>query len=109
MDRIILFQFESPVISINIQAYFDMDKLIIEGYDIGKRVSEAWGDSDYEYKITIPGDEVIKLYPLLEVNNGEKIGLLRAIAGKYNTNTCYSEFLDFLKKNGIRSEGYSWA
>jgi hypothetical protein len=44
----------------------------------------------------------------LEVNNGEKIGLLRAIAGKFNTNTCYSEFLDFLEKNGIRSEGYSW-
>lgn len=109
MDKITLFQFDSSDININIQAYFEKEKLVIEGYDIGKRVNDAWGDSDYEYKTTIPGDEVIKLYPLFEVNNGEKFALLKAIAGKYNTNVCYSEFLDFLEKNRIRSEGSSWA
>ena len=109
MCRITLFNYDSPDISINIQAYFEMEKLIIDGYDIGKRVMEVLGDSDYEYKTTIPADEVIKLYPLFNVTHGDKSGLLNAIAGKFNTNTCYSEFRDFLEKNGIRSEGFAWA
>jgi len=83
MVRITLFQYESPKISINIQAYFENEKLVIEGYDIGKRVEEALGDSDYEYSITVPDDEVIKLYSLMLVKEGDKEGLLKAIAGKY--------------------------
>jgi hypothetical protein len=27
--------------------------LVVEGYDIGKTVEEVWGDSDYEYSITV--------------------------------------------------------
>ena len=39
---------------------------------------------------------------------GDKMALLTAIRNKYNTNTCYSEFTDFLYKNDINSEGFSW-
>jgi len=95
-------------ISIDIQAYFQGEDLVIEGYDIGKTVDEWWGDSDYEYTTTVPGTEVQKLYPLLNVAPGDKEGLLTSIANKFNTNSCYSEFNDFLQKNGIRSEGFSW-
>ena len=107
MSIITLFQYDTPQISINIQAYFENEKLVIEGYDLGKRVKEAWGDSDYEYKTTITEDEVKKLYLIMKVSEGDKYGLLNAIAGKYNTNTCYSEFKDFLAENGIKSEGFS--
>jgi hypothetical protein len=108
MMRITLFQYSNSEIRINIEAYFDGDKLIIEGYDIGKRVEEAWGDSDYEYSVTITGDEVTKLYPLMQVTEGNKEGLLKAIANTYHTNSCYSEFRDFIDRNGIKSEGFSW-
>ena len=108
MMRITLFQYSTSDISINIEAYFDGDKLIIEGYDIGKRVEEAWGDSDYEYSVTITGNEVVKLYSLMNVTVGNKEGLLKAIADTYNTNSCYSEFRDFIDRNGIKSEGFSW-
>jgi hypothetical protein len=109
MNKITLFQLKSPSINIYIEAYFDDGKLVIEGQDIGKTVKEAWGDSDYEYSVTIPRHEVIKLYSLFQVKEGDKEGLLKAIAEKYNTNTCYSEFRDLLEKNGIESDGFTWA
>jgi hypothetical protein len=108
MAKFTLFQLKNENISIDIQAYFQDDNLVIEGYDIGKSVKDCWGDSDYEYTTTVPGTEVPKLYPLMNVAPGDKEGLLKAIAHKFNTNSCYSEFNDFLNKNGIRSEGFSW-
>lgn len=108
MCRITLYRKNTPNISIDIQAYFDNEKLVIEGYDIGKIVGEAWGDSDYEYKTTIPGDEVKKPYSLMNVPDGDNDALLKTIAKTFNTNTCYSQFNDFLEKNGIKSEGFSW-
>ena len=108
MYRTTLFQYSDSGISINIESYFDGESLVIEGYDIGKKVEEAWGDSDYEYITTISENEVKKLYALMEVNDGDKYGLIQAIADKYNINTCYSQFNDFLSKNGIKSEGFSW-
>jgi len=108
MSKVTLFQFKSPEIKVIIEAYFDGEKLVIEGYDIGKSVEEFWGDSDYEYVTTVPEDEVKKLYPLMNVSEGNKDDLLRAIAGRFNTNTCYSEFNDFLSMNNVKSEGFSW-
>jgi hypothetical protein len=45
----------------------------------------------------------------MEVTKGDKNGLLNTIADRFHTNNCYSEFRDFLDRNGIKSEGYSWA
>ena len=109
MCKISLYRLETPSISIYIDAYFDNEKLIIEGQDLGKTVDEWWGDSVYEYSVTVRGDEVKKIYSLMQVKEGDKEGLLKAIALKYHTNKCYSEILDFLEKNGIEAEGFSWA
>jgi len=108
MSGVLLFHFESDFIKVTIEAYFNGESLVVEGYDIGKRVEEAWGDSDYEYSVTVHPPEVEKLYPLMGVENGDKEKLLLAIAQKFNTNTCFSEFRDFLDKNGVKSEGFSW-
>ena len=109
MPEITLFQLENDSISITIKAYFEEENLVIDGYDIGKRVKEIFGDSDYEYSTTIPEKEVKKLYPLFNIDEADKEGLLKAIAEKFNTNSCYSQFRDFLENNGIKSEGFSWA
>jgi hypothetical protein len=108
MLPIILFQMETPTIKVDIQAYFENEKLIIEGYDIGKSVKDWFGDSDYEYRMTIHEEEVKKLYSLMEVQEGDKEVLLKTIADHYNTNSCYSEFMEFLTKNGIKFESFSW-
>jgi len=108
MNKVTLYHYKDPDIKITIETYFNGEWLIMEGYDIGKRVEEAWGDSDYEYAIGVNQEELKKLYPLMNVPIGDKDGLLKAIANKFNTKTCYSEYIDFLDKNGIKAEGFSW-
>lgn len=109
MSKIALYRHESEDISIYIDAYFEDSDLIIEGQDIGKTVEKWWGDSDYEYRLKVPASEACKLYPLLGVAEGDEEGLLSKIAEKYNTNTCYSDFMDFLNRNNIKFEGFTWA
>jgi hypothetical protein len=108
MDRITLFQYKTSEISVDIEAYFKDQKLIIEGYDIGKSVEKWWGDSDYEYSTTISEEEVKKLYLLMEVQEDDKEGLLKAIAAEYNDNSCYSAFRQFLDENEIKYDSFSW-
>lgn len=50
-----MFEFADEGIHITITARFENEDLIVEGYDIGKTVEAAWGDSDYEYITTIRG------------------------------------------------------
>lgn len=108
MDKVTLFHFETSDIKVTIEAYFRNDWLMVEGYDIGKRVEEIWGDSDYEYSLGVNPGELKKLYPLFGICYGDKDGLLTAIAEQYNTNSCYSQFMDLLTQNGIKAETFSW-
>ncbi len=100
---------ERDDIRVTVEAYFNGEDLIVEGYDIGTTVEEYWGDSDYEYATTIKKEEVEKIYPLFGIAGDDKEGLLKAIAGTFNTNTCYSEFGNFLEKNEVQYEVFSWA
>ncbi len=102
-----LYQYKDEGISIHVEAYFENDKLVVSGYDIGKRVEEYWGDSDYEYTSTVEAEGVSKLYPLLSVPPDAE-ALLVALAEKFNTNTCYSEYQSFLEQHGIKYQGFSW-
>lgn len=108
MEKITLYQLKTPDLTVIIEAYFENEKLVIEGYDIGKKVSDWFGDSDYEYSVTIRPEEVRKIYTLIQVKEGNKEELLRAIADKYNTSFCYSEFRNFRDENGIKYESFSW-
>ena len=108
MDKIVLYQFENPQVKVIIEAYFDGENLIIEGYDIGDFVEQYWGDSDYEYSTTVFKEEVLKLYPFFAVENGDKEGLLKAVAAGFHGNSCYSEFRSFLDINEIKYESFSW-
>jgi hypothetical protein len=104
-----LFPLASDNIKITIEAYFDDEEnLIIEGYDIGKTVAEAWGDSDYEYSTTIHRDDVGKLYKAFGLPPGSKEIILLHMKNHYNTNTCYSDMQDFLEQHNIPFKGFSW-
>ncbi|MGD2122990.1 MAG: hypothetical protein PVJ76_14650 [Gemmatimonadota bacterium] len=103
-----LFHLERDDIKVNIEARFEAEKLIIDGYDIGKTVEEAWGDSDYEYVMTIPGEGVDALYGLLNVEAGDRRGLLEALAERFRGNKCFSRIGDFLDQNEIEHETLRW-
>ncbi len=107
-ESITLFYLENENIKINIVARFEEDKLIIDGYDIGKRVEEAWGDSDYEYVMTIPAKSVPPLYGLLGVEVGDREMLLEVLAERFRGNRCFSAIGDFLDQNNIEHETFTW-
>jgi hypothetical protein len=109
MNEVTLYHFVSGDIKVTIEARFEGESLIVEGYDIGKRVEEYWGDSDYEYSTTLQEKSVKLLSNLFNTRPGDKSDMLKEIARRYNTNSCYSEFQKLLDDNKIPYEGFSWA
>ena len=107
-ERVTLFHLKNENITITIEAKFDGDKLIIEGYDIGKSVKDAWGDSDYEYTITIPSKGVSKLCKIFDISPCSNEKLLMELSKRYNTNSCFSEIRKLLDDNKIKYDGFSW-
>lgn len=107
-SSITLFHYIDEDIKIDIVARFDGDNLIIDGYDIGKRVEEAWGDSDYEYIMTIPACNLPQLYRLLDVEVGDRRALLETLAIRFNGNKCFSALGEFLDKNSIEHDTFTW-
>ncbi len=82
--------------------------MIFDGYDIGKRVEEFWGDSDYEYHYTIEPLDVRKLYAILEINEGDRDLLLSELKKRFGNNTAYSDFGDFMTENNIKFKAFTW-
>lgn len=107
-NPVTLFKLTEADIKVTIEAYFDGEALIIDGYDIGKRVEEYWGDSDYEYQVKILPEGVEFFYRYLNIEPGRKSALLQALAQRFNSNSCYSDIRSLIEKNKLPSEGFSW-
>ena len=103
-----LFSINNENISVTINLGFDGEDLKLDGYDIGKTVSEMWGDSDYEYTITVSAAELPRLYELNQVPFGNKKKLLSALAKFLSDNKAYSLFHDYLKENTIEFTCFSY-
>ena len=110
MERIVLFKLERPDIKISMEMYFnEKGQLIFDGYDIGKTVEDAWGDSDYEYGYKIEAVEVDKLYSLLGIEDSNRHSLLLELKKRFEGNKAYSEFGNFMTENNIDYTGSTWA
>jgi hypothetical protein len=107
MEAVTLYAYQDHEIKISIEAYFEGDALIIDGYDIGKKVEDYWGDSDYEYKLTIPPVSVAFLYNYLGIAASREL-LLQTLATRFNTNTCFSDIRNVLDQHRQPCEGFSW-
>ncbi|WP_333818892.1 hypothetical protein [Ohtaekwangia sp.] len=105
---IILYQYTGDAIRITIEARFEDDKLIIDGYDIGARVKEYWGDSDYEYSIILQPESINQLGTLLNLSAHDKQMILQALAKRFNTNSCFSEIQKLLDDHHISYESFRW-
>jgi len=109
MDKIVLFKEERPDIKISMEMYFnETGQLMFDGYDIGKTVSEYWGDSDYEYQYTIEPDCVEKLFLLFELPKTDRSLLLSEIKKRFGGNEAYSRFGDFMRENNIDFQSFTW-
>jgi hypothetical protein len=109
MEKVMLFYLERPYIKISIQIYVNnKEQLYFDGYDIGKSVEAAWGDSDYEYTYTIEPNEVNKFYQIFNLNPGDKQGLLREIQKRFSVNEAYSLFGEFMQLHNIKYNSFTW-
>ena len=102
MEKVTLYSSDTPDIKISIEIFFNENEdLFFDGYDVGKTVGKFWGSKVYEYSYTIKPIEVDKLYPLLNVNMGDKQGLLNEIKNKFGGNNAYSQFGEFMLANDV--------
>ena len=70
-----LFRLRDKSISIHIDVCIDKDtgSLVIEGHDVGRAVSAAFGDSDYEYWLTIKKENKPRLFELFAESDPEAV------------------------------------
>ena len=109
MEKVTLFYLENSNIKISMQIYFnEKDQLYFDGYDAGKLVEESWGNSDHEYVYTIEPVEVNKFYPIFNLKDGDKSGLLQALKKEFSVNKAYSLFGGFMLANNIKHERFIW-
>jgi len=109
MEKVTLFFLENSDIKISMQIYFnEKDQLYFDGFDTGKLVEEAWGNSDYEYSYTIEPEEVNKFYPVFNLSDGDKSGLLQSIKLEFSVNKAYSLFGEFMQAHNIKHERFTW-
>ena len=109
MERIELFKFETLNIKILMELYFnEKGQLIFNGYDIGKKVEECWGDSDYEYCYTIEPLHVEKIFSILNVVDEDRHSLLLELKKRFGNNTAYTDLGDFMRENNIEFKAFTW-
>lgn len=102
MEKVILYEFKDANISVIMSVYFnDANKLIFEGYDIGKKVANVMHKTVYEYFYSIESEEVKKIATLLNSSINDKTVLLQAIKARFNKNDAYTKFGNFMKENNI--------
>jgi hypothetical protein len=110
MEKVTLFYLENSNIKISMQIYFnEKDQLYFDGYDIGKSVEAAWGNSNHEYIYSIEPEEVNKFYPIFNLTNGDKSGLLQAIKKEFSVNKAYTLFGEFMLAHNIKYGCFTWS
>lgn len=72
-----LFRLRDKSISIHIDVCINEDtgSLVIEGHDVGRAVSAAFGDSDYEYWLTVNRENKLRLFELFDESDPEAVAV----------------------------------
>jgi len=109
METVSLYYLEKPHIKISMEVYFNInDQLYFDGYDIGKKADEVWGDSDYEYTYTIEPEEVKKFYKLFSIEYEDRSALLQEIKKRFSGYEAYTIFGKYMQDNNIIFSSYLW-
>jgi hypothetical protein len=107
-EKTSLYYFKNSSITIYVDAYFKEGNLVVEGYDIGKSVEDAWGDSDYEYSITVKKENLDTLCNALKIEHGNEALILEMMEANFSGNEGFSSFGAFLSENKIDFDPFSW-
>ena len=96
--------------------------LVISAQDVGKAPLEWWGDSDYEFWVTVASEDKHRLLQaliehrrstgvdIIVKSDDEDITLLNMLKETYGGHFhAVDEFRDFLESKDIPSQGMTWA
>ena len=67
--EVVLCDYRSEVIDIHVKAHLDGGRIVLEGQDLGPNVEAIWGDSDYEYWLTLDRESVEALSRRLKTDD----------------------------------------
>jgi hypothetical protein len=108
IEKVSLYYYKGASVTIYVDAYFKEGNLVVEGIDIGKSVEDAWGDSDYEYSITVKKDNLDALCNSLGIETDNQDVILKKMEEKFSGEKGFPAFSDFLRQNGIDFDPFSW-
>jgi len=103
-----LCELKRPRISIYVTASLAEGELIISGQDIGEAPEEFWGDSDYEYWLTVPSADTEKFFKLLCADNpgSDPLDVLRK---RFHGESAFRGIRAFCQRNGIKAKFDSYS
>ncbi|HPT87335.1 MAG TPA: hypothetical protein PL004_05730 [Bacillota bacterium] len=123
MHRVDLCKKKLKKIEIFIETYIDPDNgnLVIHGHDLGEKVEEIFGKSDYEYWRTVPSEQKENVLTLLRsmtpsdrlkrletMYKYPDIILIRLVKEHFSSDQAVSKFEEWCERHGIQYESYSF-
>ncbi len=95
-------------ISIYVDASLHDGSLTISGQDIGEAAEEFWGDSDYEYWLTLSPDATTKLFKILCAGSPDE-DPLDVLQKKFHGTGAFSGIRAFCARHGIEAKFDSYS
>ena len=105
-QNITLCEVELERVSIYVDASLVGGELHISGQDIGEAAEEFWGDSDYEYWLTLPAKDTRKFFKLICADSPGK-DPLTVLQKKFHGESAFRSISTFCKRHGIKAEFFS--
>ena len=108
MEQVILCDEYLTGVEIHVRAYLKDEKLNIEGQDLGLKVADTWGDSEYEYFYSLSAVNTKKLYQSLKKQSESVADLLMLVKEYFSGVNGCQRFRDFCDVHKIDYEFHSF-
>ena len=107
-QEVSLCELKRPRVSIYVTARLLDGELIISGQDLGEATEEFWGDSDYEYWLTIPPEGTKKLFTLLCADSPDA-DPLDMLQNKFHGESAFRNIRAYCGRHGIKAKFESYS
>ena len=108
-QEVSLCELKRPRVSIYVTArLLDDGGLVISGQDLGEATEEFWGDSDYEYWLTISPEGTKKLFGLLCTDKAGE-DPLDVLQNRFHGESAFSSLRAYCGQHGIKAEFSSYS